>query len=149
VICTFLAINQIEESTQRLFMLSFAWIASAAVAAAAAPNEASSSRSNVLFMMADQLRWDATGYAGNEAAITPWLDRIASEGVSFSWSGSSTPTCTPARAAILTGQSPWNHGMLGYGEVRARFPSGFGALGVDFPERGQLISNSTHNPTSQ
>jgi hypothetical protein len=35
---------------------------------------------------------------------------------------SSTPTCTPARAAILTGQSPWNHGMLGYGAVAPVYP---------------------------
>jgi hypothetical protein len=35
---------------------------------------------------------------------------------------SSTPTCTPARAAILTGQSPWNHGMLGYGDVAPVYP---------------------------
>jgi len=30
---------------------------------------------------------------------------------------SSTPTCTPARSALLTGLSPWYHGMLGYGNV--------------------------------
>ena len=86
--------------------------------------------------MADQLRWDATSYAGGAAAYaTPGLDRIAKvtvtvtmtppvttivakEGLTMTYSYSSTPTCTPARAALLTGQSPWNHGMLGYGNVR-------------------------------
>ena len=33
---------------------------------------------------------------------------------------STTPTCTPARSALLTGQKPWNHGMLGYGSVAAK-----------------------------
>eukprot|EP00729_Bicosta_minor_P003230 gene3230-7363_t len=79
-------------------------------------------RANVLFMMADQLRYDASGYAGNPSAITPALDRIAKEGLTMSWSGSSTPTCTPARAGILTGQSPWNHGMLGYGDIASHYP---------------------------
>lgn len=32
----------------------------------------------------------------------------------FQQAYSSTPTCTPARAGILTGKSPWSHGLLGY-----------------------------------
>ena len=35
---------------------------------------------------------------------------------------SSVPSCTPARATILTGLSPWHHGMLGYGAVARRYP---------------------------
>ena len=54
--------------------------------------------------MADQLRWNA-------AVPTPALDRIAAEGVRVRFSWSSTPTCTPARAAILTGRRPWGHGQ--------------------------------------
>eukprot|EP00039_Didymoeca_costata_P028213 m.20354 g.20354 ORF g.20354 m.20354 type:complete len:699 (-) comp6817_c0_seq1:68-2164(-) len=77
---------------------------------------------NILFMMADQLRFDGLGCTGNKAALTPNLDRIANEGLRMLWSASSTPTCTPARAAILTGQSPWNHGMLGYGTVAKSYP---------------------------
>ena len=38
-----------------------------------------SSRSNILIMFADQLRWDALGCSGNAAARTPNLDRLAAD----------------------------------------------------------------------
>jgi arylsulfatase A-like enzyme len=103
-------------------------------------------RYNFVFMMADQLRWDAVSYARNDAHwlpntasennagnatgnaarqsayYTPNLDRLAAEGLVMQYSWSSTPTCTPARAALLTGQSPWRHGMIGYGKVAPRYP---------------------------
>ncbi|XP_065835449.1 arylsulfatase-like [Oscarella lobularis] len=72
---------------------------------------------NILFLMTDQHRSDVLGVAGNPVAITPNLDRLAKEGVRFTSAYSSTPTCTPARAALLTGLKPWNHGMLGYGNI--------------------------------
>lgn len=71
--------------------------------------------------MADQLRADALGCSGNQEARTPNIDRLASDGVRFRNAFSSTPTCTPARAAILTGLSPWYHGMLGYGVIAPRY----------------------------
>ena len=77
---------------------------------------------NILFMMADQMRSDALSCAGNNAIHTPNLDELASEGVRFTNAFSSTPSCTPARAAILTGLSPWYHGMLGYGRIASRYP---------------------------
>ena len=76
---------------------------------------------NILFLMADQMRADAMGCAGNPVALTPHLDWLASRGVRFRNAFSSTPTCTPARAAILTGLSPWYHGMLGHGVIAQRY----------------------------
>ena len=81
----------------------------------------SSSKPNLLLLMADQHRADWMGCDGNTAVKTPNLDRIASEGIRFRHAYSSTPTCTPARAALLTGMSPWHHGMLGYGRVGDRY----------------------------
>jgi arylsulfatase A-like enzyme len=72
--------------------------------------------------MADQHRADCLGVAGNKAIQTPHIDALAHNGVRFSNAYSSTPSCTPARAALLTGMSPWGHGMLGYGQVAEKYP---------------------------
>jgi arylsulfatase len=83
---------------------------------------AARSRPNLLLIMADQFRPDCLGADGNGVIQTPNLDRLASRGIRFRHAYSATPTCTPARAALLTGLSPWNHGMLGYGEIAERYP---------------------------
>jgi arylsulfatase A-like enzyme len=77
---------------------------------------------NILFLMADQFRGDCLGADGNRVINTPNLDRLAAEGARFRCAYSSVPSCTPARATILTGLSPWHHGMLGYGRVAPRNP---------------------------
>lgn len=84
--------------------------------AADAPN-----KPHILFLMDDQHRGDCLGCVGNHVIRTPHLDAIAKEGIVFERAYSSTPSCTPARAGILTGLSPWRHGMLGYGKVAERY----------------------------
>ncbi len=79
-------------------------------------------RPNILYLMTDQHRGDCLGCAGNPVIKTPNLDSIAKEGVVFSSAYSSTPSCTPARSAILTGLSPWHHGMIGYGRIAGGYP---------------------------
>ncbi|MBD3265687.1 arylsulfatase [bacterium] len=84
--------------------------------------EVKTTRPNILLLMADQFRGDCIGADRHPCIKTPNLDRIANEGVLFKRAYSSTPTCTPARAALLTGLSPWNHGMLGYYKVAPQYP---------------------------
>ncbi len=79
-------------------------------------------RPNILFLMTDQHRFDCLGASGNRVIATPHLDRLAAEGALFRNAYSCTPTCTPARSALLTGLSPWHHGMLGMGQVADRYP---------------------------
>ena len=76
---------------------------------------------NIIFIMTDQQRSDAMGCAGNPAVISPNIDKIAKEGVLFVNGYSAVPSCTPARAGLLTGMSPWHHGMLGYGRVARKY----------------------------
>jgi choline-sulfatase len=94
----------------------------AGAALAARGARAAPRRPHLLLLMADQFRADCLGLDGNRAIRTPNLDRIGREGVRFRSAYSSTPTCTPARAALLTGMSPWHHGMLGYSRVGERYP---------------------------
>lgn len=72
-------------------------------------------RPNILFLMDDQHRGDGLGAEGHPCLQTPHLDRLAAEGARYRCAYSAVPSCTPARAALLTGLSPWHNGMLGYG----------------------------------
>jgi len=84
--------------------------------------EAPAKKPNILFLMADQFRADCISAEGDRVIRTPNLDRIAREGVRFRCAYSSVPSCTPARVGLLTGLSPWHHGMLGYGQVAEHYP---------------------------
>jgi choline-sulfatase len=79
-------------------------------------------RPNLILLMTDQHRADCVGAYGNRVIVTPNLDRLAREGALFRAAYSSVPSCTPARATLLTGLSPWHHGMLGYGQIPSRYP---------------------------
>lgn len=76
---------------------------------------------HIILIMTDQQRGDALGCMGNEAILTPNLDKLAQDGYIFTNGYSSLPSSTPARASLLTGMSPWNHGMLGYGKIAENY----------------------------
>jgi len=69
-------------------------------------------RPNILVILIDDLRWDEMGCAGHPFVRTPGIDRIAYEGARFRNAFSTTPLCSPARASLLTGQYPHNHGII-------------------------------------
>ena len=109
--------------TRRDFLKATAFASSAmARPAGAFAASTSESRPNILYLMTDQHRADCLGCAGNKTIKTPNLDSIAADGVLFPIAYTSTPSCTPARSALLTGLSPWHHGMLGYGRVAGQYP---------------------------
>ena len=76
---------------------------------------------HIILIMTDQQRADAIGCMGNDAVISPNLDALAAEGTLFMNGYSSCPSSTPARAGLLTGLSPWHHGLLGYGKVSPEY----------------------------
>ena len=76
-------------------------VAPAAIAAESAVDK----RPNVLFAMADDWAWPHAGVYGDKVVQTPTFDRVAKEGVLFSHVFCVSPSCTPSRSAVLTGQT--------------------------------------------
>jgi arylsulfatase len=89
-----------EESNRRTFLKASLPLA-AQVSAAAQPR-----KPNVLFIMADQFRFDAIAALGNDDVYTPNLDRLVKRGAAFTNTYSPCPVCVPARYSIRTGCEP-------------------------------------------
>ena len=79
---------------------------------------------NILFIIADDWSHPHAGAYHDTVVKTPHFDRIAREGVLFDHAFVSSPSCTPSRAAILTGQHFWRlqEGANLYGPLSPDFP---------------------------
>jgi arylsulfatase A-like enzyme len=75
-------------------------------AAAAAPKQY-----NVVFVLVDDLRYDAMGFV-TPGLQTPNIDFLAKHGVYFPNAVVTSSLCSPSRATILTGQTTRNHGIV-------------------------------------
>ncbi|MGD1823037.1 MAG: sulfatase family protein [Pleomorphochaeta sp.] len=64
---------------------------------------------NVLLITSDQQHFDTIGKFNKEIK-TPNLDRLCESGTCFDRAYTVNPTCTPARASIITGKYPSQHG---------------------------------------
>jgi N-sulfoglucosamine sulfohydrolase len=67
-------------------------------------------RPNVLVLMADDWSWPHAGALGDKTVKTPTFDKLVREGVLFERAFVSSPSCTPSRMAIVTGQWHWRLG---------------------------------------
>jgi len=67
---------------------------------------------NIVFILVDDLRWDALSCMGHPVARTPNIDRIAKEGVLFKNFFVSIPLCSPSRSSFLTGQYVHTTGVI-------------------------------------
>lgn len=63
-------------------------------------------RPNIVVIMADDLGWMDLGVQGNPVVDTPYLDRLAAEGMRFTDGYAAAPVCSPTRAAMMTGLAP-------------------------------------------
>ena len=67
----------------------------------------------LLFVTDDHGQW-ASGPYGNREVETPNLDRLAASGVVMENAFTPTPVCSAARASLLTGLTPSQHGVHDY-----------------------------------
>ncbi|MFY8222967.1 MAG: sulfatase [Pirellulales bacterium] len=95
-----------DATITKLLAVAWLWAIAAVPAHAGEP-----ARPNIVFILADDMRWDAMSCAGNPLLRTPHLDRLAREGLRFDNAFVTTPICATSRASILTGQYARRHGV--------------------------------------
>lgn len=102
------------------------------LAAQRAPAAATEKRPpNLLFMHLDQHHWEAVSAFGCAHVRTPNIDRLASQGTSFSLSYSANPVCCPARTCWYTGRASSENGVV----MNDQWP-----IAPDMPDMGQWFS---------
>ena len=80
----------------------------------AALEQKTGKKPNILIFLLDDVGWLDPGFNGGGIAVgneTPVMDRLAHDGLLLT-SAYSTPSCSPSRATIHTGQNPLHHGIL-------------------------------------
>jgi choline-sulfatase len=81
---------------------------------------------NLLLVTVDTVRADHLGCYGDREAVTPWLDRLASDGVRFAAASSTVPLTLPSHATVLSGLLPLHHSLRNNGA--GALPAGTGTL---------------------
>lgn len=94
-----------KRALSRRSFLAGAWLAARLPAAGAPPN--------IVLILADDLGYGDLACYGHPTHHTPYLDRMAREGVRFTEFYTPMPFCAPTRASLLTGRYPFRTGMTG------------------------------------
>ncbi|MCK4431090.1 MAG: arylsulfatase [Candidatus Aminicenantes bacterium] len=64
----------------------------------------SSSRPNIIYILADDLGYGELGCYGQQKIRTPNIDKLAAQGIKFTQHYSGSPVCAPSRCTLLTGK---------------------------------------------
>jgi N-sulfoglucosamine sulfohydrolase len=109
----------------------------ALASAGGAAHQPAPTRPNVLIVIADDWSSPDAGALGNAAVRTPAFDRVAREGVRFTHAFAAAPSCTPSRAAILTGQ--WPHRLEAGGNLWGTLPAKFAVYPDLLEQAGYVV----------
>lgn len=77
------------------------------IAGFAFSDEKEENKPNIVILMSDNHSWSHLGCYGDPVVKTPNIDKIAQQGIRFTNAFCAAPSCTPARASMLTGQNIW------------------------------------------
>jgi arylsulfatase A-like enzyme len=95
---------------------------------------------NILFVIADDWSFPHAGAYGDTVVSTPAFDRVAREGALFRRAFTATPSCTPSRAAILTGRHP--HQLAEGGNLWGFLPSRFAVFPDLLEQAGYAVGHT-------
>ncbi len=118
-------------------------------------NKTGDKRPNIIFILTDDQRWSALGYAGNDIIQTPEMDKLAEAGTYFRNAIVTTPICSASRSSIFTGVHERTHkytfqtGTIRDEFMQSAYPrllkdagyyTGFyGKFGVNYPAKGEMF----------
>ncbi|GAA2756309.1 sulfatase family protein [Actinopolymorpha rutila] len=110
-------------------------------------DEATGRRPNVVMIVTDQQRHDTIGALGHSHVDTPVLDRLVREGVAFTRTYVSAPSCSPSRASLFTGVYPHSLGVLRNEEVwRHSWVETLAGAGYHCVNVGKMHTNPWETP---
>ena len=96
---------------------------------------------NILWIIADDLGPDLTCY-GNKSVFSPNIDKLASEGITFTQVYSVTPVCSPSRSSLITGMNPVSIDCHQHRtRSRSALPEGIQPITEYFRQAGYYVSN--------
>lgn len=95
---------------------------------------------NVVVAIADDWSWPHAGADGDPAVRTPTVDRLAREGTRFTHAFAASPSCTPSRAALLTGQAP--HRLAEGAQLWSHLPARFAVYPDLLEARGYAVAHT-------
>ncbi len=98
---------------------------------------AAAPRPNIVLAIADDWGWPHAGAYGDVVVKTPTFDRLAREGVLFANAFVSSPSCTPSRGSLITGQHFWR--LAGGANLHSVWPVG------RFAEYPQLLADAGYH----
>ncbi len=84
---------------------------------------AAQQKTNIIFILADDLGYGDIGAFGANDIHTPNIDNLAKGGLKFTSMYSASPVCSPSRFALLTGRYPRRQGVDG-----VFFPESFNGI---------------------
>ncbi|SVD62738.1 uncharacterized protein METZ01_LOCUS415592, partial [marine metagenome] len=74
-------------------------------------------RPHIIYILSDEHRGQAMSHTGDTNVRTPWMDRLAREGVSFERAYANCPICTPSRGTIFSGRHAHSGPVAGFFDV--------------------------------
>jgi N-sulfoglucosamine sulfohydrolase len=78
---------------------------------------------NVVFITADDMNADSSGWMGSKLGATPNLDKFAGTAHRFVNNHVTAPICQPSRSAFMTGKVPHRNGALGFNPIKSGTPT--------------------------
>jgi alpha-L-rhamnosidase len=151
--------DMLKKIRPKIILTSMVFLACLQLNAAKNPlqkeNNSRDKKPNIIFILTDDQRWDALGYAGNKIIQTPEMDKLAEAGAYFSHGIVTTPICSASRASIFSGLHERTHKYtFQTGDIRSEYMESsypeilkqtdyytgfFGKFGVKYPEMDKLF----------